>query len=156
MKKNKRVFGKNFARFYENEIILGTSDTWSTSRLSYWPSKPAYYIVDWPISDAQTLTLALFSTTLLLSLQIYTVELQWKLDTWKNSTVHTADLGYKIISLQPQASFDIHINLASLSLIFIPFHLSNIYIKPWRHNFIVTLEGFLLHKSTDYGHPMKA
>ena len=26
--------------------ILGMSDAWSTSRLSYRPSEPAYYIVD--------------------------------------------------------------------------------------------------------------
>ena len=32
-------------RNYERKI-LGTSDAWSTSRLSHWPSKPAYYIVD--------------------------------------------------------------------------------------------------------------
>ena len=33
--------------------ILGTSDTWSTSRLSHRPSDPAYYIVDCRISDNQ-------------------------------------------------------------------------------------------------------
>ena len=32
-------------------IILGTSDAWSTSRLSHRPSKPAYYIVDCQISS---------------------------------------------------------------------------------------------------------
>ena len=32
-------------RNYEKKI-LGTSDGWSTSRLSHWPSEPAYYIVD--------------------------------------------------------------------------------------------------------------
>ena len=26
--------------------ILGTSDAWSMSRLSHWPSEPGYYIVD--------------------------------------------------------------------------------------------------------------
>ena len=36
---------KIFARNYEKKI-LGTSDAWSTSRLSHPPSKPAYYIVD--------------------------------------------------------------------------------------------------------------
>ena len=30
-------------------IILGRSDTWSTSRLSHRPSNPAYYIEDWRI-----------------------------------------------------------------------------------------------------------
>ena len=33
-------------RNYEKKIMLGTSDTWSTSRLSHRPSEPAYYIVD--------------------------------------------------------------------------------------------------------------
>ena len=47
-----RVFAKIFARFYEKKIILGTSDAWSTSRLSHWPSKPAYYIVDWRIFES--------------------------------------------------------------------------------------------------------
>ena len=32
-------------RNYEKKI-LGMSDAWSTSRLSYRPSEPAYYIVD--------------------------------------------------------------------------------------------------------------
>ena len=32
-------------RNYEKKI-LGTSDAWSTSRLSHRPSEPAYYIVD--------------------------------------------------------------------------------------------------------------
>ena len=41
-----RVFAKNFARFYENKIILGASDAWLISRLSHRPSEPAYYIVD--------------------------------------------------------------------------------------------------------------
>ena len=45
-----RVFAKNFARFYEKKIILGTSDAWSTSCLSHRYSEPAYYIVDWWIS----------------------------------------------------------------------------------------------------------
>ena len=34
---------KHFARNCEKRIILGTSDAWSTSRLSHRPSKPAYY-----------------------------------------------------------------------------------------------------------------
>ena len=29
--------------------MLGTSDAWSMSLLSRYPSKPAYYIVDWQI-----------------------------------------------------------------------------------------------------------
>ena len=45
-KKNERVFGKNFARFYEKKIMLGTSDAWSMSHLSHRPSEPAYYIAD--------------------------------------------------------------------------------------------------------------
>ena len=40
------VFAKNFARFYEKKVILGTSDAWSTSCLSHQVSEPAYYIVD--------------------------------------------------------------------------------------------------------------
>ena len=40
------IFAKKIAGFYEKKIILGTSDAWSTSRLSHWPSEPAYYIVD--------------------------------------------------------------------------------------------------------------
>ena len=40
------------------------------------------------LPDAQTLTLTLSNTTLLLSLQVYTVKLQWKLDTLKNCTLH--------------------------------------------------------------------
>ena len=43
------VFAKNFARFYEKQIILGASDAWSMSCLSHWSSEPAYYIVDWLI-----------------------------------------------------------------------------------------------------------
>ena len=30
--------------------ILGTSDAWSTSHLSHWPSEPAYHIVYFRIS----------------------------------------------------------------------------------------------------------
>ena len=40
-------------RNYEKKI-LGTSDAWSTSRLSHRPSKPAYYIVDCRISSLLT------------------------------------------------------------------------------------------------------
>ena len=40
------IFAKNFARFYEKIIILGTSDPWLMIRLSHRPGKPAYYIVD--------------------------------------------------------------------------------------------------------------
>ena len=36
-------------RFYERKIILGTSDAWLTSHLSYRLSEPAHYIVDWRI-----------------------------------------------------------------------------------------------------------
>ena len=35
-----------FARKYEKRIILGTSDTWSTSHLSQQTREPAYYILD--------------------------------------------------------------------------------------------------------------
>ena len=34
----------------KRKIMLGTSDAWSTNRLSHWPSETAYYIVDWRIS----------------------------------------------------------------------------------------------------------
>ena len=44
-------FGNNFARNYEKKIILGTSDTWLTIRLSHRPSNPANYIVNWRIFD---------------------------------------------------------------------------------------------------------
>ena len=37
-------------RNYETKI-LGTSDAWSTSRLSHWPREPVYYIVDCRISS---------------------------------------------------------------------------------------------------------
>ena len=40
------MFVKNFARNYENKIILGTSDTWWMSHLSQQTSKPAYDLVD--------------------------------------------------------------------------------------------------------------
>ena len=40
------IFAKNFARNYEKEIILGTSDAWSMSRSSQRPTNPAYYIED--------------------------------------------------------------------------------------------------------------
>ena len=45
-KKIERVFAKNFARNYEKNIILGTSDPWLTSHLFQPTSKPVYYIVD--------------------------------------------------------------------------------------------------------------
>ena len=48
-KKIERIFAKNFARNHEKKIILGTSDAWSTIRLSHRPSNPAYYIVNWRI-----------------------------------------------------------------------------------------------------------
>ena len=58
IEKNKRMnwkgfFTKNFGKIHEKKIILGTSDAWSTSRLSHRPSKLAYYIVDWRISIYQ-------------------------------------------------------------------------------------------------------
>ena len=37
------IFAKNFARKYEKEITLGTSDAWS---MSCCPRDPAYYIED--------------------------------------------------------------------------------------------------------------
>ena len=40
------ILAKNYARFYEKKIILGTSDTWLMIRLSHRPGEPAYYIVD--------------------------------------------------------------------------------------------------------------
>ena len=40
------IFAENFARNYEKEIILGTSDAWSLSCSSQRPIDPAYYIED--------------------------------------------------------------------------------------------------------------
>ena len=45
------VFAKNFARFYEKKMILGTSDAWSKRLLSHRPSDPAYYIEDCQIFE---------------------------------------------------------------------------------------------------------
>ena len=42
----------------KKKIILGTSDTWSMTRLSHRPSEPAYYIEDFRIStymDSRTI-----------------------------------------------------------------------------------------------------
>ena len=36
------IFAKNYARFFEKKIILGTSDAWLTIHLSHWPGEPAY------------------------------------------------------------------------------------------------------------------
>ena len=46
---------KSFECLYEilKKKILGTSNAWSTSRLSHRPSKPAYYIVDCRISRVE-------------------------------------------------------------------------------------------------------
>ena len=44
-------FGKEFCKISWKKIILGTSDTWSTMRLSHRPSNPVYYIVNWRISN---------------------------------------------------------------------------------------------------------
>ena len=49
MKTKSSEFPKSIIN-YEKKI-LGTSDTWSTSRLSHRPSEPAYYIVDCRISS---------------------------------------------------------------------------------------------------------
>ena len=47
MKKEiERVFAKNFTRFNEKNIILGTSDAMVTSHFSHCLSEPAYHIVD--------------------------------------------------------------------------------------------------------------
>ena len=40
------IFAKNFARNYEKNIILGTSEAWSMSHSSQRPSDPSYYIED--------------------------------------------------------------------------------------------------------------
>ena len=54
IKKNKKInwkdFCKEFCKKSWKKIILGTSDAWSTIRLSHRPSNPAYYIVNWRIS----------------------------------------------------------------------------------------------------------
>ena len=36
------IFAKNYARFFEKKIILGTSDAWSTIRLSHRQGEPEY------------------------------------------------------------------------------------------------------------------
>ena len=59
------TFAKNFARFYEKKIILGTSDAWSTSCLSHRPSKPAYHIVDYSPSDQDQLRVPSISSEVL-------------------------------------------------------------------------------------------
>ena len=41
--------------FMKKKIILGTSDTWLSSRLSHQPSEPAYYIVNWWMSSFQAI-----------------------------------------------------------------------------------------------------
>ena len=46
---------------YEKKM-LETSDAWSTSGLSHWPSKPAYYIVDCRILD--TFSAVVYTTAL--------------------------------------------------------------------------------------------
>ena len=55
IKKNKKInwkdFCKEFCKKSWKKIILGTSDAWSTIRLSHHPSDPAYYIVNWRISN---------------------------------------------------------------------------------------------------------
>ena len=56
IKKNKKInwkdFCKEFCKKSWKKIILGTSDAWSTIRLSHRPSDPAYYIVNWRISGS--------------------------------------------------------------------------------------------------------
>ena len=37
---------KGFCKELQKKIMLGTSDAWSMSHLSHWPSEPAYYIED--------------------------------------------------------------------------------------------------------------
>ena len=44
------IFAKNFARNYEKNLILGTSDAWSMCHMSQRPSEPAYYNKDCQIS----------------------------------------------------------------------------------------------------------
>ena len=48
-KKIETILAKIFQEFIKKRIILGTSDSWWTSCLSYRHSKPVYYIVDWQI-----------------------------------------------------------------------------------------------------------
>ena len=69
-KQIERDFEKNFARFHEIKIILGTSDSWLTSHLSHRPSKPAYHIVDWRILDLPNIYLLLQYCFIHLKVQI--------------------------------------------------------------------------------------
>ena len=48
---NCKCFCKQFCKILGRKIVLGTSDTWWTSRLSHRPSKTVYYIVDRRISE---------------------------------------------------------------------------------------------------------
>ena len=44
-----KIFLQRISQEIMKKIILGTSDAWSTIRLSHRPSDPAYYIVNWRI-----------------------------------------------------------------------------------------------------------
>ena len=66
IKKNKKINWKDFCKeFCEKswkKIIFGTSDAWSAICLSHRPSNPAYYIVNWRISECPTWYLNLEQT----------------------------------------------------------------------------------------------
>ena len=53
IKKNERIFAKNFERNYGKKMTLGTSDAWSMRGSSHQPSNSAYYIEDCRISGAE-------------------------------------------------------------------------------------------------------
>ena len=46
---NWKAFSKVFCKKSWKKIMLGTSDAWSTIRLSHRPNDPTYYIVNWQI-----------------------------------------------------------------------------------------------------------
>ena len=49
------ISAKNFARYYEKKISLGTSDAWTLVLLYKGTSKPVYYIIDELISNLKAL-----------------------------------------------------------------------------------------------------
>ena len=59
------------------KIMLGTSDTWLMSRLSYRPSEQVYYIEDCRISDCK-----LIFQQVLNSWKKVLLKMNWKSETW--------------------------------------------------------------------------
>ena len=73
------------------KIILGTSDSWSTIRLSHRPSDPVYYIVNWRISSYEFLNSdirihKIFTKLVVFDFQTNTIQTDqtmWKHLMWK-------------------------------------------------------------------------